>query len=77
METWGEGGGGDTSMAQDANKPRTPGLIIRLRGFKSPWNFGNSCFFLEFGTSSVALFNGPMISDIQILVLPVYCFIHC
>ena len=35
--------------------------------------FGDSCFFLDFRTSHVALFNGLMISDIRILVLHVYC----
>ena len=60
-------------MAQDAYKPRTPGLILGFRGFKSSSNFRDSCFLLDFETSYVALFNGLMISDIRILVLHVYC----
>ena len=67
-----------TSMAQDAYKPRTPGFILGFRGFKSSSNIGDLCFFLNFGTSYVALFNGLMISDIRILVLHVYfLYIHC
>ena len=66
--------GGDTSRAQDAYLLQTPGLILRFLGFKSSSNFGDSCFFLDFGTSYVALFNGLMISDRWILVFHVYCF---
>ena len=59
-------------MGIDTYHSRTPGLILGFRGFKSTSNFGDSCFFLDFGTSYVALFNGLMISDIRILVLRVY-----
>ena len=62
-----------TSMAQDAYKSRTPSLILGFRGFKLSSNFKDSCFFLDFETSYVALFNGLMISDIRILVLHAYC----
>ena len=58
---------------QDAYKLRTFGLIIGFRGLKSSSIFGDSCFFLGFGTSYIALFNGLMISDVRILVLHVYC----
>ena len=47
--------GGDTSMAQDAYKSWTLGLILGFRGFQSSFNFGYSCFFLDFETSYVAL----------------------
>ena len=65
--------GGDTSIAHDAFLSRIPGLILGFRGFKSSSTFRDSCFFLDFGPSYVALFNGLTISDIQILVLHVYC----
>ena len=62
-------------MAQDAYKPRLPGLILGFRRFKSSSNFRDSCLPLDFENSYVALFNGLMISDIRILVLRVYCFL--
>ena len=49
--------GCDTSMAQDAYKMRTTGLILGFRGFTPSSNFGDLCFSLDFGTSNVALFN--------------------
>ena len=61
METWGRGAG-DTDVVQDAYLLQTPGLILGFRGFKSSSNLGDSCFFLDFGTSYVDLFNGLMIS---------------
>ena len=61
--------GDDTSMAQDAYLLQTHGLLPGFRGFKLSSNFEDSCFFGDFGTSYVALFNGLMISDIRILVL--------
>ena len=57
----GGGTGGDTSMAQDAYKLPISGLFLGSRGFKSFSNFGDSCFFLVFRTSYVALFNGFLI----------------
>ena len=60
-------------MAQDAYLLQTPGLILGFRGFRSSSNFWGSCFFLDFVTSYVALFNGLKISDTRILVLHVYC----
>ena len=78
MGSGGGGGGGwrggDTSMAQDAYKMCTPGLILGFRGFKSSSNFGDSWFSLDFETSYVALFNGLTISVIRIVVHHVYCF---
>ena len=68
---WKHGGGGDTSMAQDAycfantrSYPRVSGIqiVLEFRGF-----------MFRFGTSYVALFNKLMVSDIQILVPHVYC----
>ena len=69
METMRGGGGGagagrgelDTGMAQDAYLLQTSDLILGFRGLKWFSNFGNSCFFLDFGTSYLALFNGRMI----------------
>ena len=78
MWGWGRGWGGGGGVlvwhkTQDAYKLRTSGLILGFRGLKSSSIFGDSCFFLDFGTSYIALFNGLMISDVRILVLHVYC----